>query len=89
MPHGTGMPSTTVPATSGSGAAEAVGLGGALAVCVGVAVGTADVVAGEGDGVLGLLSCPDGPSVLHPARATRDRPAPPLSSTLLVARASM
>src|SRR4051794_16104000 len=82
MPHGTGMPSTTVPATLGSGAALAVpvGAGGTVAdeepdgVVVEPGLGV-----GEGDSVLGLPSCPDASSVLHAASAARHAPAPPLS----------
>src|SRR4051794_27165647 len=86
MPHGTGMPSTTVPATFGSGAAEDVGRGvplgvggavdDAVGVCVGVGVRGG---VGDDDAVPGLPSWPTGSSALHAATAARPTAAPPMS----------
>jgi hypothetical protein len=86
------MPSTTVPATCGSGVAVAVGVG--VGVGVGVAVGVAGGVSeglevGDADNVRGLPSWPNGLSALQPASAASETPAPPRISTRLVVRRPM
>jgi hypothetical protein len=79
MPQGTAMPSTTVPATCGSGSWLALGVAAVPALGVGLTVppGVADRPAGS-PGVP-----PPSPSE-QAVRATSDAPAPPRSRSRLV-----
>jgi len=91
MPQGTGIPSTTVPAILGSGASVAVAVAVGLGDCVGVAgvgvvvVGVTGEEAGSVTEGVGVLR-DEGSSSLHATSAASGTPAPPRSSTLLVAR---
>ena len=87
MPHGTARPVITSPAIRGFGAAGLVGVGVGASVGVGVGVGGELAVvlgAAEGSG-----DPPDCSSPLQAASAASEAPAPPCSSTRLVARTSM
>jgi hypothetical protein len=74
-----------VPATFGSGGADAVSLGEAVGVTDGVGVGVDEAVLGEGE----LGAAPLSSDEEHAARATSETPAPPRSIARLVARTLM
>ena len=82
MPQGTAMPSTTVPATCGSGSGLAPGVVAVLGRRAGVSLEVADRLAGSPSGVP--------PSSSEQAvRATSDAPAPPRRRSRLVVRTPM
>jgi hypothetical protein len=85
------MPSTTVPATVGWGAVDAVSVGVMVSAGVGSVVGVGVGVGVDEVGLEtgGLGAPPLSSEEEHPTRAASEAPAPPRSITRLVARTPM